>query len=181
MVSRSPWSCWPLAGRPLRATPRLGTNYASIARSVGAASAHDCRPGGSGWVCTKEVDGSAARYEVKVDWAGCWDGRLIGRPAGNGAQPEISGCVSLMDQLRLAEPGSFGPLERGRRDRHVSVGGTLVELDRGQPHRADVSGDPVHRHGHPGLPVADVALDRGRPRDRWSGRSSRRCRCGWFP
>ncbi len=81
-------------------TPYLGTNYASIAKSVGAASAHDCRPGGSGWVCTKEVDGSAARYEVKVDWAGCWDGRLIGKPAGsNGAQPEISGCVSLMDHL----------------------------------------------------------------------------------
>ena len=81
-------------------TPYLGTNYSSIAKSVGAASAHDCRPGGSGWVCTKEVDGSAARYEVKVDWAGCWDGHLIGKPAGsNGAQPEISGCVSLMDHL----------------------------------------------------------------------------------
>ncbi|MCB0862390.1 MAG: hypothetical protein KDB66_04165 [Solirubrobacterales bacterium] len=80
--------------------PLLGINYSSIAKSVGAESAHGCKPGGSGWVCNKEVNGATARYEIKVDWVGCWDGRLIGKSAvGTGAQPKISGCVSLLDHL----------------------------------------------------------------------------------
>jgi hypothetical protein len=81
--------------------PYMGTNYSSIAKSVGTASPHDCRPGGSGWICAKEAGGTVARYDVKVDWAGCWSGKLIGPTTSRGdAQPKISGCVSVMDHLK---------------------------------------------------------------------------------
>ncbi len=80
-------------------TPYLGTGHEALARSVGG-SGQDCRPVGDGWTCTKEAGGTVARYEVKVDWAGCWSGTLIGPPAAReAAQPKISGCVSLLDQF----------------------------------------------------------------------------------
>ncbi len=82
-------------------TPYLGTSHGSLASSIGSSSAQDCRPGGSGWICRKETGGTVARYDVKVDWAGCWTGELMGSTAASGnAKPEISGCVSIIDHLR---------------------------------------------------------------------------------
>ena len=81
--------------------PYLGTNYSSIANSVGTASEHDCKPAGNGWICTKEVGNGNARYNVEVDWAGCWSGQLMGRAAAHpDAEPKISGCVAIIDHLK---------------------------------------------------------------------------------
>ena len=81
-------------------TPYLGTSHSALANSVGGSSAQDCRPSAGSWICGTESGGSIARYEVKVDWAGCWTGELIGRaPAGSDAKPAISGCVAIIDHL----------------------------------------------------------------------------------
>lgn len=81
-------------------TPYLGASHGALANSVGGSSAQDCRPSGSRWICAVENGGITSRYEVKVDWAGCWTGSLMGRPApGSDTQPKISGCVSIMDHL----------------------------------------------------------------------------------
>lgn len=81
-------------------TPYLGASHRAVENSIGGINAGDCRPAGSDWICATRVDGEMARYEVNVDWAGCWSGQLIGRAAAHpGAEPKISGCVSLMDHL----------------------------------------------------------------------------------
>ena len=81
-------------------TPYLGTTHGALESSIGGASAGDCRPAGSGWICATSADGKTARYDVKVDWAGCWTGELLGSAAAHpDSQPKISGCVSIMDHL----------------------------------------------------------------------------------
>jgi hypothetical protein len=81
-------------------TPYLGTTHGSLESSIGGASAGDCRPAGSGWICATNVSDKTARYDVKVDWAGCWSGELLGSAVAHpDAQPKISGCVSIMDHL----------------------------------------------------------------------------------
>lgn len=82
-------------------TPYLGTSHSALASSVGSASAQDCRPVGSSWICTREAGAGVARYEIKVDWAGCWSGELAGPPSARGkADRKISGCVAIIDHLR---------------------------------------------------------------------------------
>lgn len=81
-------------------TPYLGTSHGALANSVGGAGAEDCRPAGGPWICTTESAGETVRYEVSVDWAGCWSGTLVGPRAARGeARPTISGCVSILDHI----------------------------------------------------------------------------------
>jgi len=75
-------------------TPYLGMSHGALANSVGGSSARGCSPSGDGWNCWK--DGTA--YHVRADWAGCWNGRPIGRSAGD-TRAGISGCVSILDHL----------------------------------------------------------------------------------
>lgn len=76
-------------------TPYLGMSHGALANSVDGSSAKGCTPARDGWNCWK--DGAA--YHVKADWAGCWTGEPIGRPAVVNTRPEISGCVSIMDHI----------------------------------------------------------------------------------
>ena len=81
-------------------TPYLGTSHGALANSIGGASAQGCHPAGGSWICSRDVDGTLSRYSVKVDWAGCWNGQMIGSPAAStGADRKISGCVSIVDHL----------------------------------------------------------------------------------
>ncbi len=81
-------------------TPYLGASLGALANSVGGSAANDCRPAGSSWICTRATGDSVQRYDVKVDWAGCWTGELIGTPASSDTDRKISGCVSIVDHLR---------------------------------------------------------------------------------
>ncbi|MCB0857778.1 MAG: hypothetical protein KDB57_06625 [Solirubrobacterales bacterium] len=81
-------------------TPYLGASHGALANSVGGSSVDDCRPSGSTWICTTTSNGTVERYDVKVDWAGCWSGELIGAPASSDTDRKISGCVSIIDHLR---------------------------------------------------------------------------------
>ncbi len=80
-------------------TPYLGTSHSALANSIGGSDANDCRPAGSNWICTEGSGASMTRYAVKIDWAGCWSGQLIGS-AGSGAARKISGCVAIIDHLK---------------------------------------------------------------------------------
>ncbi len=80
-------------------TPYLGTNHSALASSIGESATDGCKPNGSSWICTGGSGESAARYDVKVDWAGCWSGQLIGS-AASGADRNISGCVAIIDHLK---------------------------------------------------------------------------------
>lgn len=81
-------------------TPYLGASHGALAHSVGGGSAKGCHPAGDIWVCRTTQSGTAARYDIKVDWAGCWKGQLAGPPPARGIAPSrISGCVSLVDHF----------------------------------------------------------------------------------
>ena len=79
-------------------TPYLGASHGALASSIGDAASEDCRPSGSNWICTGTEGGVTTRYAVKVDWAGCWSGQLVGSASG-GADRKISGCVAIIDHL----------------------------------------------------------------------------------
>jgi len=78
-------------------TPYLGMSHGALAQSVGDPTGRGCHPSGDAWICTKNAGGSDVRYRVRVDWAGCWSGSLIGSPE---APRNISGCVSIMDHIK---------------------------------------------------------------------------------
>lgn len=81
--------------------PYLGMSHAALAASVDESSARGCKPAGRGWSCWRSVNGTAHRYRVTADWAGCWTGKLAGRRSQSSpADPLISGCVTVMDHLR---------------------------------------------------------------------------------
>ncbi len=79
----------------------------SLANTTSPSGGSNCRKEADGnWTCNfAPPDGSWRRYEVSVDWLGCWDATLPGADtstSGTSSSPyDKSGCIELGDVIRI--------------------------------------------------------------------------------
>ncbi len=79
----------------------------SLANTTSPSGGSNCRKEPEGnWTCNfAPPDGSWTRYEVAVDWLGCWDATALGRPgegaSGTSTPDPRSGCIELGDVIRI--------------------------------------------------------------------------------
>ncbi len=79
----------------------------SLANTTSPSGGANCREAPEGnWTCNfAPPDGLWTRYEVTVDWLGCWDATLPGADSSTSGTPssqmDKSGCIELGDVIRI--------------------------------------------------------------------------------
>jgi hypothetical protein len=96
-----------------RPSPILGVDGKALAHSVGGGSLIGSNPScrridGNTWSCSRSDSqgSSTVGYRVRLHSFGCWTAKRIGG-AGEGSRRRLSGCINILDHLRLFE-GIFG-------------------------------------------------------------------------
>src|SRR4051794_7891561 len=87
-------------------SPILGVDGKSLEYSVGGSTLFPSKPcrkrPGETWLCSRWDNQSSgtADYRVTVDSLGCWTATRQGR-RGEGSDKRFSGCITVVDHLRL--------------------------------------------------------------------------------
>jgi len=93
-----------------RPTPILGVDGKSLQYSFDVSSFNQgttetCEPrtGKGQWKCFvyDDSDSKEVPYKVSVDRMGCWTGTTSASKKSDSIEPEISGCITILDHLRL--------------------------------------------------------------------------------
>lgn len=81
----------------------VGVSGEDLAHSLrGGSGAPYCEKSGDGnWACELEADKAMTRYEVDVNWMGCWKARRIGGPVTEFTPASRDGCIELGDVIQL--------------------------------------------------------------------------------